>query len=174
MMQLPHRTGPSVPDDRAVQQAASEEYCRQARRLRHELRDNPARLHQSLARLSKPVLGQEQPEKQPFMRLARPETHGLPLQCNALAAEAFAAEVADCCGGGGILRYSERSALMRQARKLGIGRFEANLIIATVLHRQAYEEEREQLRRARRLPVVIAMIFLVEAIIAVAAWRLFA
>jgi hypothetical protein len=174
-MQFPRRTEADLPDDRADESAASAEYCRQARRLRHELRDNPLRLHASLARLAKPLAEVEQDDQRPArpcMRLARPETGGLTLECNPLAAEAFAGQVAESCCGG-IVRYSQRTSLMRQARKLGIGRFEANLIIATVVHRQACEEEREELRRQRRLPAVIALIFFVEALVALAAWRIF-
>lgn len=37
----------------------------------------------------------------------------------------------------GLLRYSQRAKLLRRAQKLGIGRFEANLVIATVQHRHA-------------------------------------
>jgi len=36
---------------------------------------------------------------------------------------------------GRVLRYSARQALIHHATRLGIGRFEANLIIAAVQHR---------------------------------------
>ena len=57
-----------------------------------------------------------------------------PFQAHPGVAEAFAGEVGRAVEGG-VLRYSQRAALLRRAQSLGIGRFEANLMIATVLHR---------------------------------------
>ena len=57
-----------------------------------------------------------------------------PFQSHRAVAEAFAAEVERSLEGG-VLRYSRRATLLRQARERGIGRFDANLIIATVQHR---------------------------------------
>jgi hypothetical protein len=37
--------------------------------------------------------------------------------------------------GAGVLSYSRRQDLLRAARRLGVGRFQANLIIAAVQHR---------------------------------------
>ena len=44
---------------------------------------------------------------------------------------------------GPVLRYSQRLVLVREAERRGIGRFEANLIIAAVLHRQGLAQEYE-------------------------------
>jgi hypothetical protein len=47
----------------------------------------------------------------------------------------FAEAVADSLQGG-VLPYSDRQRLLRRAARLGIGRFDANLIIASVQHRR--------------------------------------
>lgn len=44
---------------------------------------------------------------------------------------------------GPVLRYSHRLVLLREADQRGIGRFEANLIIAAVLHRHGLAQEYE-------------------------------
>jgi hypothetical protein len=44
---------------------------------------------------------------------------------------------------GPVLRYSQRTALVDEAERRGIGRFEANLIIAAVLHRSGLGQEYE-------------------------------
>ena len=59
----------------------------------------------------------------------------LTFQASPVVVEAFAAEIERAVEGA-VLRYSRRMELLRRARWLGIGRFEANLIIATVLHRR--------------------------------------
>jgi hypothetical protein len=46
----------------------------------------------------------------------------------------FAAMVHEALDGG-ILRYTQRLRLLKAAASMGIGRFDANLIIATVQHR---------------------------------------
>ncbi len=42
-----------------------------------------------------------------------------------------------------ILRYSQRLKLLKQAQRMGVGRFEANLVIARVLHEQGIGQEIE-------------------------------
>src|SRR5687768_7594834 len=44
---------------------------------------------------------------------------------------------------GPVLRYSQRVVLVNEAERRGIGRFEANLIIAAVLHRSGIGQEYE-------------------------------
>jgi hypothetical protein len=93
--------------------AATVDYCRAARRLRHQLRHSPARLHRSLRAL-------------PPITPVDPISPATPL-------DRFAAAVA-CAMESGTLRYSRRLDLLRMAGELGIERFEANLVIATVQH----------------------------------------
>ncbi len=87
-------------------------YCREARKLRHRLRHAPARLHRSLRSL-RPAAAQP-----------------VEMTINDRFAESVVAAVE-----GRTLRYSRRLRLLGDARKLGIERFEANLIIAMVQHR---------------------------------------
>jgi hypothetical protein len=91
-------------------------------------------------------------------------------------AEAFAAEVTRQLEGP-VLRQSRRRALLKAARGMGIGRFEANLIIAAVQHHRpsAHPVESGQTEsgvtssRARLAP--FAVVLIVQAAIAWGAWR---
>src|SRR5258708_7362846 len=94
---------------------AGADYRRRARRLRHRLRHDPVRLHQSLRTLNSG--GQEIEPAAPIS-----------------AAVAFA-EMVEKSLDGPILRYTQRVKLLKSAERLGIERFEANLVIAAVLHR---------------------------------------
>ncbi len=87
-------------------------YCREARKLRHRLRHAPVRLHRSL-------------------RSLRPAA-ALPVELT--THDRFAQSVVTAIQGR-TLRYSRRLRLLAEADKLGIERFEANLIIAMVQHR---------------------------------------
>src|SRR4030095_638849 len=51
-------------------------------------------------------------------------------------AAAFAALLAGEVPSNGMLTYSQRLALLRHAQRLGVGRFEANLLIAAMLERR--------------------------------------
>jgi hypothetical protein len=53
------------------------------------------------------------------------------------------AEVVRANLDGTLLRYSQRLVLLKDAERRGIGRFEANLIIAAVLHRHGMAQEYE-------------------------------
>jgi len=64
---------------------------------------------------------------------------------------------------GPVLRYSHRTALIHAAERSGIGRFEANLIIAAIQHEAGERAVVEETRPSRRsfpswLPVSIAAI----------------
>ena len=101
---------------------AVQQYCRTARRLRHRLRHSPAALHVSLRSLK--------PAQPVEVRPARP----VPSILDAPAAEKFAVLVRYSLVGS-LLPYSARQALLRKAARMGISRFDANLIIATVQYR---------------------------------------
>jgi hypothetical protein len=62
----------------------------------------------------------------------------------------FADEVAETIDAPQVLRYSNRQRLLRRARQLGVGRFDANLIIAAVQHRRG-DERRSQAPEGVRL-----------------------
>jgi hypothetical protein len=53
-------------------------------------------------------------------------------------ARTFARQIRDALDGK-LLHYSDRMSLLREADRMGIGRFEANLLIATVQHRAQQE-----------------------------------
>ena len=106
---------------------ASMEYIRTARRLRQLHRGNPARLHQSLRQLAA-----EADER-------AGQTSGRQLAERGTAA-VLMSETEEAMDGP-ILRYDERSRLLRRADDLGIGRFEANLLIASVQHRRRGEAD---------------------------------
>jgi hypothetical protein len=64
---------------------------------------------------------------------------------------------------GPVLRYSRRTDLIRTAERSGIGRFEANLIIAAVQHEAGERVVVEGIRSSRRtfpswLPLALAAI----------------
>lgn len=71
---------------------------------------------------------------------------------------------------GGLLRYSARLQLLKQAMAMGIERFEANLIIASVQNRhRAQIDDREPLPWS--VPMALMMAILVEAGAVLAVWH---
>jgi hypothetical protein len=105
-----------IPSDAILQ------YCRTARRLRHRLRHSPAALHGSLRSLK------------PATPVAVRPVRQVPSVFDAPPAQRFALLVRYSLVGS-LLPYSTRQALIRKAARMGIKRFDANLIIATVQHR---------------------------------------
>jgi hypothetical protein len=76
---------------------------------------------------------------------------------------------------GPVLRYSQRLVLLKDAERRGIGRFEANLIIAAVLHREGMGQEYELLPIGNRmgwLAPVLTFVGLQSAILVGAWWVL--
>ena len=69
-------------------------------------------------------------------------TRAVPRKDEADVSAEFADTVAQMIDGP-VLRYSQRLILIREADRRGIGRFEANLIIAAVLHRPGLGQEYE-------------------------------
>ena len=89
--------------------------------------------------------------------------------------ERFAAEIAGRMEGP-VLRHAQRLALFEVARRLGIGRFEANLIMAAVQHQRgqarAIAANAEVHRPWRLAP--LAVVVVVQGLIAWGAWLVFA
>ena len=92
------------------------EYVRRARRLRARWAGKPERLQRELGELSRQSSAARLPGNDPG------------------PARVFS-EAAAAAMEGPVLRYSARQGLMKLARRLGIERFEANLLIAAVQHR---------------------------------------
>ncbi len=109
-------------------------YVRHARRLRHELRRSPARLHRRLRDLDATA---ETPTRSINAGRPVPLARSTSRVSGLDPAQQLAAAVALALDGC-VLRYSRRVILLDHAQKLGIGRFEANLIIATVQHQAGH------------------------------------
>ena len=126
--------------------AANDEYRRRARRLRWRLRDRPADMQRELGKLAGagpvPSPAFLSSDAMPGRRGRRPYYVASPesssgtrnLHPTGPAADiVFLDEVRQCLDGK-ILRYSCREELLRRAAELGIGRFDANLLIASAQH----------------------------------------
>lgn len=128
------------------------DYRRQARRLRHELRHDPARLHRSLRTLEAPSLP--------------------PVERTGISPAVAFGELVEKALDGPVLRYTQRIRLLKTASRLGIGRFEANLLIAAVLHRSRHLPQAKSVEGKHRLTALILSIALFESALVLAAWWL--
>lgn len=169
--------------DRVAPTASDEaSFCRNARRLRAELGANPVRMHRQLGQLSiKPAGGQVvrvwrlgrkgmsaaiDPAGPPAEQIGHPSTED----------SSFRHYVERSLAGQyqGVLRYSQRLEFIKEATRRGIGRFEANLIIASVQHRLQMSVAEPARRRGKRLGLAGLMAFVaVQGLIALGYWRLF-
>jgi hypothetical protein len=149
-----------------VPATSSDEYRRQARRLRCVYAGQPARLQQSLKALATRVGATAFAVSVEPSRPALPATSG-PAR---IFAEQLAAEISPT----GILRYSHRLALLRSARRLGVGRFEANLLIAAVLERRRRAGQpivvESELTRDGSFVSNLAVFLIVQGALAAGAW----
>ena len=102
--------------------ASAVAYCRAARRLRGRLADRPVRLHRALRELG-------MTEAAPALARRAGDVAAEPVGL----AGGFAAEVERRMDGP-VLRLAQRRTLLAKAQRMGIGRFEANLVIAAVQH----------------------------------------
>lgn len=143
-------------------------YRREARRLRARL--GGGALYRSLADLSR-----QRDASGPAR--AHEAGDGRSLATDGLARR-FAEQVLASLDGP-VLRFAHRQELLREAARLGIGRFEANLLIAAVLHRrprwQQAGPDRPDGRRwllTRRWAGPLLMVLAVQAAIVVGAWHL--
>jgi nucleotidyltransferase/DNA polymerase involved in DNA repair len=135
--------------------STTEQYRRQTRRLRHELRHDPVKLHRSLTQLAgRQDLAFDRPAVQSVTaaQVWRADSSTDHVQT-------LVAAVAKNMDGP-ILRYPARQELLRQARRLGLQQFDANLIISAVQHRMG-ERIVRQPRPARpwMRTLTIALIF---------------
>jgi hypothetical protein len=146
-------------------------YRAAARRLRGRFAGDPVRLQRSLLELarredasSKDADGRVGPPVRPLQGLV-----------DGTASERFGAMVERHLDGP-VLCYSERQSLLRAAARLGIGRFEANLIIALVQHRAESEDVPVWTARtgcpqgANRWWPAMALVLALEATFSLVAW----
>jgi hypothetical protein len=156
----------------------TDDYRRRARRLRHLHAGDPVGLQRSLAELSRscsrrtiaacgfatplPRHAAKPQAAESVREVASPRTDR--------AAANFARRVAEQMSGP-VLHYSARQQLLRQAIRAGIGRFEANLIIAAVQHRVdgSVSEAPEPAARSSG-PKALLLAGVVQATILVGVW----
>jgi hypothetical protein len=143
--------------------ASSSMYRSQARRIRARLADRPRAMHQALRALN------QQAEPRPAARVSRAVADvAAPIG----AQEQFLQLVFDHLDGS-LLRYSVRTRLIRQAERMGIGRFDANLLIATAQHRRRkMVPTAEATDAGPRRWAVVASAVAVQGAILVSAWWL--
>jgi hypothetical protein len=108
---------------RQLPASSSRGYRREARRLRRQLRTRPVELYAALRQLSHHTDRASAENTAPAEPCTSSDRH-----------QQFARLVEQELDGP-VLRYSARTALIRHAMRSGIGRFEANLVIAAVQHR---------------------------------------
>ena len=132
-------------------------YCRAARRIRGRWSARPGRLHRELRDLA--------------VRHDSVAVEATPLGRGTCGT--FATEVARRLEGP-VLRHAERRRLLASARRMGIGRFEANLIIAAVQHERRPEEMIRAPQARRRWGLgPVALVIGIEMAIAWGAWLVF-
>jgi hypothetical protein len=128
---------PPVPTAVLPDPSITDAYRRAARRLRCRLAGQPGRLHRSLKALNEapaaaaPASSVHRHTPCTVQYDSGPRTRPL--------ADRGSASFADHVAGlltSPILRYSQRLQFIRDARRFGISRFEANLVIAAVLERR--------------------------------------
>jgi hypothetical protein len=102
-------------------------YRREARRLRSRYADRPAQLYKSLRSLSARH-DLQQARSEFSIRLRHSAKDEMASPCHEFA------RLVEGQVEGGVLRYSNRAQLLLAAQEIGIGRFQANLVIATVQH----------------------------------------
>jgi hypothetical protein len=117
----------------ALPAISSDEYRRQARRLRCRYAGRPDRLQRSLKTLATRAVPRQGAREVCDDRLVT-----LPPQVRPSTGPAatFVEHLAREIPSSGVLTYSSRLSLLRHAQKLGVRRFEANLLIAAVLERR--------------------------------------
>lgn len=137
------------------------DYCRRARAVRHRYRADPARMHRELIKLA----GRDAYYRADAKTAA---ASSVPEFDMGQIVRRFAGQVMARLDGS-ILRYSERLRLLQLAERMGIGRFEANLVIAVIQHRCRTEAPVPCAHRMRWLGVLLAVAAIQALIIVTAA-----
>jgi len=134
---------------------ASHAYRREARRLRGRLSRQPVELYRSLRDLS-----------DRHDRIYAELAEQAPIEQSPTSA--FADQVFESLEDG-ILPFSRRLALLGAAEEFGIGRFQANLIIAAVQHQHgAADGDEPRQRQLCLLPILVFL--LVQSLILAGIW----
>ena len=149
-----------------VRNHPADRYRRSARSLRGRLDGNPGELYRSLRDLS------DRYDRQ--FAVLSPPAPVIPVVPDNDFTSQIVAKIHD-----GVLLYSDRLQLLNDAADYGIGRFEANLIIAAVQHRYGTRLFPEQViikpGNKTKLPVtdLVMAFLLVQILILILAWAVF-
>jgi hypothetical protein len=142
-----------------------------ARHLRGRFAGDPVRLQRSLLDLAR----RQDARRGHARRRESPVIPTLPNMPDGDVADRFAARVSQHVKGV-VLCYEDRQSLLTIAGRLGIGRFEANLIIAAVQHRLEKEHtvgspvHTECCKRTGRWWPAVIVVLAVETTLSLAAW----
>lgn len=146
------------------------DYRREARRLRSRHAGRPEELYRSLCDLS----AREDRCRgifTPIQRLSRRQSTRAS-RPNRAPSSGFAQLVAQQLGSG-VLRYSDRLSLLSVADAIGMGRFQANLVIAAVQHEGGHGVTPAKPRRNRGWMLAMAAAVVLQSIIIVIACIVF-
>ncbi len=147
-------------------------YRREARRLRCRYAGRPAHLHRSLR-----ALADASPKPVTVTATTSRPSRFEPATGLASAQSGPARNFADYLARqmtSSVLRYSQRLELLRSARRFGIGRFEANLLIAAVLERHRTRVlEADETRGSSVVSQVAAVLAVQGALLLGVWWTLF-
>jgi hypothetical protein len=136
----------------------SDQYRRRARRLRHTLRDHPSRLQRSLGRLASEMDDSPVSAKSSILPTSVPAR-----QFEIMVRQAIQTAP---------MRYSQRLAMLKTAAAMGLGRFEANLILAIEQNRR-FTSAIDQPSRNWSGVLMILSIALLQSLILVGAWFIY-
>jgi hypothetical protein len=145
-------------------------YRRAARRLRCRFAGQPGRLHRSLKTLAEAPAAAPVVHRVPTVDLQYATPADASHPSNGRGSASFAEHVAGSLTSP-ILRYSQRLQFIRDARRFGISRFEANLVIAAILERRRRSATPE-VNPQRDLSIVslLTTLLLVQGALALGAW----
>lgn len=156
----------------AAQLDPTDSYRRQARRLRSRHANRPNELYRSLRQLSE-LYDSRYRQAVPETRAQSPRRWVMDQAEPSARMNEFACEVASRIDGS-ILRHSERVKLLNRAATLGIGRFDANLAIASVQNQLGQlhfvEPSTEQREKSRWMPLLGFL--MIQSTVIVLIWAL--
>lgn len=148
---------------------ASDSYRRQARRLRCRFAGQPDRLQHALKGLAGTTATRPAGAASRTQRVLPRRLY--PACAPSGPARSFADYLVDRTSGRmTVLRYSQRLEFLRVARRFGVGRFEANLLIAALLEQRRARVEETEASEGGSLVSNLAALLVVESALLLGAW----
>jgi hypothetical protein len=138
------------------------ELCRQARKLRATYAHKPAEMHRRLSRLTL-----EDRKTSPDASVNEDS-----FDCSGERAYRRLVERTIREDASVILRFSQRLELLKEATRRGIGRFQANLIIASVEHALRTERAHSAPIKSRSILSAWVLFATLQSVIVTGLWRL--